>query len=476
MGNCCHSTKPISATQQEHKTENKEKTTIKIQEQHEQQQEVIINPPMSSKNENVIRASSLRNQEEEKKEEKIPEKTKKEEIFEIKNQISENKINVIEPAPDTKIQSILRPSDISNFNIIKPENNNQIFENFPIQPKIKEFDNENDGLSNEFSIFENRMSFADRNRLSIINRGSDRKKQYILTDNCDEEDEDNLLYKLEKMLFELRNEFLERKSVRKYFALFFEKNFLYDNFYDQIKGIKNDIQDLIIRLFQLHNIKYTEILDNKTLKFENYKIECQALSESDLDFFLPIFFFEFSLYPISFIRNSKLSNLYFTNSLNFINEKVNEYRPIVPNYKDLSIVYCCKERNISYIKSVMHHEFFHFIYSVDDHKSLNEENWEQLNLEGFEYGGNEGQLSGKKGFLNYCSTQDIEEDKAEIFSHMFNFPIEAFEASDRIILKKVMYHVSFFEKFDPRGVGGENFWVILRELRKKLENQFINKV
>jgi len=38
-----------------------------------------------------------------------------------------------------------------------------------------------------------------------------------------------------------------------------------------------------------------------------------------------------------------------------------------------------------------------------------------------------------------------------------------------------MLIVSFFEKFDPRGVGGDNFWIILREIRKNLDKQYIFK-
>ena len=124
----------------------------------------------------------------------------------------------------------------------------------------------------------------------------------------------------------------------------------------------------------------------------------------------------------------------------------------------------------------MHHQFFLFIYFVDDHRYLNEENWESLNIEGFKYGTNDHQIDyAKHGFLNYISTQEMEEDKAEIFTHMFNFPIEAFEVSDKIIVKKVMYLVSYLQKFDPRGFGGENFWIVLREMRKNFQTKFFKR-
>jgi hypothetical protein len=107
---------------------------------------------------------------------------------------------------------------------------------------------------------------------------------------------------------------------------------------------------------------------------------------------------------------------------------------------------------------------------------MNEQNWEDLNFPGFKYGSNEIQKDySKNGFLNFLSTQDIDEDKAEIFSHMFNNPTEAFENSQSILMSKVLYHVNFFEKFDPRGVGGDNFWIVLREIRKNLENHFSKK-
>jgi len=123
----------------------------------------------------------------------------------------------------------------------------------------------------------------------------------------------------------------------------------------------------------------------------------------------------------------------------------------------------------------MHHEFFRLLSKMDDECFENNE-WKTINPEEFEYGALvKNQTYGKNGFLNYYSTIGVEEDKSEIFSFMFNNPTEAFETNDQIIRKKIMLVVSFFEKFDPRGVGGDNFWIILRELRKNLEKQFIFK-
>jgi hypothetical protein len=482
MGNCCHSTKnngsqPGPTFDKQNEKENK---TLQKPEP-EQQQEKIINQPITVKSDKVIRVNSIRNSNSVKEQDNQEKEGKSMKDNGIDRKLDENEMNYQE-------RQDKRESINGDFKIIKENGINNNIANGDDNSNLRNI-NDQDVINNEFSIFVNKQSITEQNRRSISkgnleteknrfsignNKISERKKQYILTENSEEVD-DNLLYILEKDLFNLRNTFLERDLVKIYFSIFFEKRFIYEDdiSYERIKGISNDIKDLFDKLLELHNLKFEEINSETFLNLGNYKVECKPLAERDLDYYLPIFFFEFSLYPISLIRNSKLKKIYFTSSLRYVDDKVSENRSILPNLNELSIIYSCNERNINIIKKVMHHEVYRFIYFVDDHRHLNEQNWEDLNIPGFKYGSNDIQKDySKNGFLNFLSTQDIDEDKAEVFSHMFNNPTEAFDNSLTILMSKVMYHVNFFEKFDPRGVGGDNFWIVLREIRKNLENHF----
>ena len=462
MGNCCNSTKNSSVIQTMEKPQN---NNLKIQSKNEIDQnhdKETIQP--KDRSDIVIKNNSLKSQNEKKLSEKNdpkqnnPEKchknTENQNIVVEKMTVKTVENNNIHPVNDNKC-----PAMESN-NII----NNQI---------INIADNSGELFPYEQSELENRMHIG--NNFSNGKHVAP-KMEYIMSENSDAGN--NLIYLVERNLHDLRREFLDKESVKIFFSLFSEKKYLYEdeNSYNKIKDIRGDIQDFVRRLLELHKIKLIKITNKTTLEFDDYKVECNQLDDRDMDYFLPIFFFEFSLYPVSFIRNSKLKKIYFANSMKYIKENKSESKAIVPNYKDLSIIYSCNERNISIINRVMHHQFFLFIYFVDDHRYLNEENWESLNIEGFKYGTNDHQIDyAKHGFLNYISTQEMEEDKAEIFTHMFNFPIEAFEVSDKIIVKKVMYLVSYLQKFDPRGFGGENFWIVLREMRKNFQTKFFKR-
>ena len=459
MGSCCKSIKKIDENDICKRPQSKDHN-LNLESNQNKNNEIVISS--QTKIRLKIRVENLKSQTDDNLKGVIKEKQLSDENQDKRIESSyKNPINQNEVSNKIYINH-RKSSEPNDFKII--DDNNE----FP----ISKLENNVEAIPNEFSILNNHLSL-DKNRVSNI-KECEEKSKYYLSHNSDIED--NLLHLLECKLYELRVEFFERKLVKIYFSLFLEKKFLYedDDSYNKIKGISQEIKDLITRLFDLNKITLVEIHSNTTLQFDDYKVECNALNERDLDYYIPIFFFEFSLYPISFVRNSKLNKIYFANSLKFINYKITELRPISPNYKDLSIIYSCNERNLSIIKRVMHHEFFYFINYVDDKTQLNAENWESLNIEGFKYGSNDLDNYIKNGFLNFVSTQYIDEDKAEIFTHMFNNPCEAFEASDKIILKKVMYVDSFLRKFDPRGIGGDNFWFILTKLRKYLQTIYVS--
>ena len=115
----------------------------------------------------------------------------------------------------------------------------------------------------------------------------------------------------------------------------------------------------------------------------------EALSENNCDSYLPIFFHEFSLYPISYIKKSQIKFFYFTNTLTFSAETYSQYRAAVPDYCDdtMALNYCCKETLSSYIRNIIHHEFFHFVDYIEDYKIYDSDpKWEACNESCFKYG------------------------------------------------------------------------------------------
>jgi len=52
----------------------------------------------------------------------------------------------------------------------------------------------------------------------------------------------------------------------------------------------------------------------------------------------------------------------------------------------MAMVYCCKERSFSHIRTVIHPEFFHFIDYIEDGNIYGPDpEWEMLNTPDFKY-------------------------------------------------------------------------------------------
>ena len=204
-------------------------------------------------------------------------------------------------------------------------------------------------------------------------------------------------------------------------------------------------------------------------------MECSPSSTNDLDFYMPLFLFEILLYPKSFIKNSKINSFTFINSLNFVTPDYQQYRAACPEYyKTKSLYLCTKERSPVYIRTVIHHEFFHYVDFIDD-GTYDEPKWNKLNYPGFKYGkGGAYEREWKpldpetKGFLNFYSTTGIEEDKAEVFQYLMSFPEEAFAYKDMIINNKIYYMANFLRDFDTDGMGlpENDFFTNLTKHRK----------
>jgi hypothetical protein len=247
-------------------------------------------------------------------------------------------------------------------------------------------------------------------------------------------------------------------------AAFFHKAFA-------IKRITNEMELEFKGLFSVIKPEYNEIASRFKIGFViprcsfeidliNFKLNCTPCSEADLDLYIPLFLFEILIYPKNFIKNLNLKEFVFINSLIFSTPEYQQYRAACPEYyKTMSLYYCARERFPNYIRTVIHHELFHYVDFMHD-GTYDDPKYQKFNSHGFKYGrGGAYEREWKplspdiKGFLNFYSTTGIEEDKAEIFQFIMGSPYKAFRCEDEVVNKKVFYIANFLKEFDKEGMG-----------------------
>ena len=126
------------------------------------------------------------------------------------------------------------------------------------------------------------------------------------------------------------------------------------------------------------------------------------------------------------MKKTKLERVVFCVDLSFAGQK----RTAIPDFEH-NTLYLDVARgmpNTTYLRKVLHHEFFHIIDLRDDGTFTEDEGWAKENPAEFKYGtgGINAQDNSKTsvpnedvpGFLNHYSTTAIEEDKAEVFAHL----------------------------------------------------------
>ena len=222
---------------------------------------------------------------------------------------------------------------------------------------------------------------------------------------------------------DLIDKFLFKPRVREYFQKISQNLDLINKTDESVfPGLFETIEDDMRNLFKRLNIEFIiPTKSNSITHSDRFIINYHPPTKHDLDFFLPIFILEFSLYPASLIKKTELKSIIFVNSIFYSSDVItNEYRAAVPDYLHTQSLYLStKERNPQYIRNIIHHEFFHYIDWADD-KTFEDNEWKSLNFSGFEYGKVDflvENMNDYKGFVNFCSLHGLEEDKAEIFSY-----------------------------------------------------------
>ena len=174
---------------------------------------------------------------------------------------------------------------------------------------------------------------------------------------------------------------------------------------------------------------------------------------------------EFSLYPKNFIKKINLKKIILCDEI-IINNK--NYRSGLSDYdyEIQAMIYSTKEKNLKYIRNVIHHELFHYYYFSD--KGCFETNdyyWEIYNPKNFKYNNNnsdliENEFLNLNSFVSEFSKKSLEEDKAEIFSFLITSGIDTNQIEKKGILGKCLIIKKMLEDFDKEDfwIGKNDFW------------------
>lgn len=203
-------------------------------------------------------------------------------------------------------------------------------------------------------------------------------------------------------------------------------------------------------------------------------IEGREADPKYLESYLPIFASEWSLYPVELIRRTRLQRIILCTGLSFAGQA----RTAIPDFarNDLYIDVARGRHSEQYTRKVIHHEFFHIIDYRDDGSLYADERWSALNPLGFHYGtgGKNAQndatvslLDGRlQGFLNRYSMTAVEEDKAELFTHMIvnGRMVEERAKKDKVLQSKVERMKELVRQFCPR--MDEQFWEVAERVER----------
>lgn len=200
---------------------------------------------------------------------------------------------------------------------------------------------------------------------------------------------------------------------------------------------------------------------------------------------IPILAKEIRLYPKSLLRKLGLREISLVQNLSFGGQR----RKAVPHFSSGILFYDVLIGNYSqvYLRKVLHHEIFHFADHFHSKEGLYKDSiWEQVNPEGFKYGGgggrshfqemvmvNFGDLTSHlqiqtsesnpapKGFLNQYCLSGVEEDKAEFFSAMMTEISSLLKDCERdeILMNKLNLMVDFVAKLCPKELKDLNSWI-----------------
>jgi hypothetical protein len=199
--------------------------------------------------------------------------------------------------------------------------------------------------------------------------------------------------------------------------------------------------------------------------------------QAAVEAYAPLFLSEFHLYPPSLIEKVGLKKIVLCTDVAFAGQR----RNAIPDFEH-DVLYLDVLRggySKTYLRKVIHHEFFHMIDIRDDGKLYRDERWAALNGKDFQYGdgGRNAQSRSSTshftdafpGFLNHYSTTGVEEDKAEIFANLIvdTAHVAKCAESDSVLKSKIAQLRALLLGFCPD--MNDAFWQRAKEVKRPVE-------
>lgn len=195
-------------------------------------------------------------------------------------------------------------------------------------------------------------------------------------------------------------------------------------------------------------------------------IAWKVAAEPDVKSYRAVLDAEWAVYPPELLAATKLKRIILCVGLAY----GGQLRAAIPDFDhdDLYLDVLRGRYNETYVRKVIHHEFFHIIDLRDDGKLYSDPDWAALNPPGFKYGAGGskvqndstvGVLNGElQGFLDKYAMAGVEEDKAEMFSAMVVTPnvVEERAEKDGVIRAKAARIKELLRKFCAK--VDDNFW------------------
>ena len=249
-----------------------------------------------------------------------------------------------------------------------------------------------------------------------------------------------------------------------------------------------EVQNAIEQFLYDYDLKLNYTTKITFVQHKDWWYKLEPITENDINFYLPLLVLELSLYPKNFFKKINLKNITLSNNIVFHSGNYENYRAGLPDYEEntLSLVFSCKERNIKYIRNVIHHELFHYFYFMyvgpfEDKDDL----WEMFNPKGFEYSMKSKLWSQKEilsgdyqdydSFVSYFSKTKLEEDKAEVFSYMVTSGNDVKDLLKREgVIGKFLYIRQLMEKFDEKYFKQKmgDFWNKVVRFKKEICDKY----
>jgi hypothetical protein len=205
------------------------------------------------------------------------------------------------------------------------------------------------------------------------------------------------------------------------------------------------------------------------------KIDGHSADKSLVENYAPLFVAEFTLYPPDLVKRTKLKRIVFCKDLAF----AGQLRNAIPDFEHdtLYLEVDRGSRNKTYLRKVIHHEFFHIIDYRDDGSVYRDPRWAALNPAEFKYGTGGSNAQNIRstsvltdmypGFLNHYSTTGVEEDKAEIFANLIvdTTYVEGRILTDAVLQTKVKRMKELLVEFCPD--MKETFWDKVHKMKRE---------